>query len=42
MVTDDWQCRYIRYRRYYVCRTMQGDKHMIYGQLVATIKCTTL
>jgi hypothetical protein len=32
--TDDWQCRYIRGRRRYVCRTKQGKKHVLYRELV--------
>jgi len=42
IVTDDWQCRYIRYISYYVCHTKQGDNQMTCGQLIATTKCITL
>lgn len=36
--TDERQCRYIRGRYPYVCRTKQGIKHVTYGELVGNIE----
>jgi len=40
--TDDWQCRYIRGRSRYACRTKQGTKHMPYSELVGKTNYTIL